>query len=877
MRIVVGHANPDFDAYASTVAATRLLDGALGVFLGSQNSNVREFHNLHEDFVRFVDLKGLDLAEVDSVVMVDTRDPRRIGELGAVVLRPGVDVVIYDHHRPQEGDLVVEEDHSIECGATTTILVRELRERGIVPTVLEASLYLLGIHEDTGSLTYPGTTALDADAAAWLMAHGADMEVLNRFLTRTLDSRQKQLLEQLESTLEIWTINGQRIAVGTAVSDEYVDSAGVLTHYVVEDMGHRVAIGVIRMPERTQVVARSRLAEVDVGEVMALLGGGGHAQAASAGFRSLSVEEALVRVREALERTVKPPLRVIDVMSSPVRTIGPDVTMGEARELMARWGHGGLPVLSEGRLAGVITRKDVDKAVRHDLAHAPVKGFMGRDVVTVSPDVELSDVERMLARRGIGRVPVVSDGQLVGIVTRKDVLRVEHGDSYLERGAPSSRPEAARRFRDGVERVLPDDVREVLYRIGRHASDSAVRAHVVGGFVRDMLLGRENLDIDVVVEGDGVAFGLRLADELKGRVKVHRRFGTAVVTIGRSFHVDVASSRAEYYARPAALPTVERSTLRQDLFRRDFTINAMAACLDPTCFGEIMDPYGGLDDLAHGVVRVLHGMSFVEDPTRVLRAARFEVRYGFVMDRATEDYARQAVSLGLLAEVSGARIREELYDILQENDPVAVLRRLDEIGACEELLPVGGSCSAACYAVEEALAGMGRLMETGGVHVDRRVLLVGALSSSGTRDGADRWVRHLRIGREQARAATELSHAAGAERGLRDRRKMRNSRLAALLDPFSAEALVLLWARGDSLARERIEHYVSVVRQLRPAVSGSDLIALGAQPSEAFSAILARARADRLDGVVVGREAELANLRRLALREGLVKSGKDPA
>ncbi len=312
MRVVVGHANPDFDAYASTVAATRLFEGARGVFLGTQNANVRAFHNLHEDFVPFVDLRGLDLSVIDSVVMVDTRDPSRIGELGAVVSRPGVEVIVYDHHRRQEGDLEGVDDRSVETGATTTILVGELKRRGIDPSPLEATLYLLGIHEDTGSLTYPGATALDADAVAWLMARGADLDVLDRFLARALDPGQRRILEQLEDSLEVWVVNGQRIAVATATAEEYVDSAGVLTHYVVEDMGHRVAIAVIRMPERTQVVARSRLAEVDVGAVMDRLGGGGHAQAASAGFRSLGIEEALVRVREARRRSsvcVKPSRR----------------------------------------------------------------------------------------------------------------------------------------------------------------------------------------------------------------------------------------------------------------------------------------------------------------------------------------------------------------------------------------------------------------------------------------------------------------------------------------------------------------------------------------------------------------------------------------
>ncbi|MDZ4169042.1 MAG: CBS domain-containing protein [Coriobacteriia bacterium] len=876
MRIVVGHANPDFDAYASTVAAARLFDGSLGVYLGSQNANVRAFHNLHEEFLPFTDLKGLELAKIDSVVMVDTRDPRRIGELSEVVTRADVEVVIYDHHRPQEGDLVGADDRSIDTGSTTSILVHELRRRGLDPPPLEASLYLLGIHEDTGSLTYPGTTAFDADAAAWLLARGADIEVLNQFLSRALDPAQRDLLEQFEESLEVWPINGQRIAVGVASADEYVDSASVLTHYVVEDLGYRAAIGIVSMPERLQVVARSRLAEVDMGAVMAHLGGGGHAQAASAGFRELSIPEALARVRGALEAEVRPPVTASDVMSSPVRSIGPEVSMRAAGDVMARWGHGGLPVVDGQILMGLVTRKDVDKALRHELDHAPVKGFMGRSVVTVGPEADLPELERLLASRGIGRVPVVEDGVMVGIVTRKDVLRAQHGSSYLEGGPFAGSPGAARRFKAGVEALLPPKARGVLEVLGQVAADQRVRAHVVGGFVRDMLIGRENLDIDIVVEGDGVAFGDAAAKALGIQARSHLRFGTAVLVVSKELHVDIASSRSEYYSRPGALPTVERSTLRQDLFRRDFAINAMAACLDPGCFGQVADPFGGLGDLDAGVVRVLHGLSFVEDPTRVLRAARFEVRYGFDMDADTEQHAVRAVELDLLSEVSGARVREELLDVLSEADPVSVLRRLDELGALAEILPVGGSGSAALYSVTEALVAADGLFE-GATRLDRTGLLLAGLAGAGRRDGIERWIRHYRIGRDGARASLELSACGGTEKALADGRGMRDSRLVRMLQDLAPETIAILWARGSDVSRSRIERYVRTLAAIRPSVSGADLIALGAEPSEAFSAILARTRDDLVDGRAVGREAELANLRRRSVRAGLISSRKDPA
>lgn len=867
MRIVVGHANPDFDAYAATVAATKLFPGSKGVFLGSQNANVRAFHNLHEEFLEFTDLRNLDLHKVDSVVMVDTRDPDRVGEIGPLVESRKVEVIVYDHHPPQEGDVEGADDRSIEVGSTTSILVHEIKQRGIELAPLEASVMLLGIHEDTGSLTYPGATAYDADAAAYLMAVGADMEVLNQFLSRALDEAQQDLLRQLEDTLEMWDVNGQQVAVGTATAKEYVDSASVLTHYVVEDMGFRVAIGIVKMPERLLIVARSRLTEIDVGAVMAHLGGGGHAQAASAGFREMEIEEARQRVRDALEAEVAPPLRARDIMSAPVRGIAPDAPMREAAELMSRWGHGGLPVLEGERLVGLVTRKDVDKAARHGLDHAPVKGFMGRDIITIRPDADLGELERLLATRGIGRVPVMEAGGLIGIVTRKDVLRAEHGDAYLDRRVARAHPQATQRFLSSVETLLPEHVREAITGLGAIAENRSEKAHIVGGFVRDMVLGRRNLDVDIVVEGDGVAFAEEAARGLGARVRVHRRFGTAVLVFSRDFHVDVASSRSEYYSKPGALPTVERSTLRQDLFRRDFTINAMAACIDPSCFGIIADPYGGLRDLEHGVVRVLHALSFIDDPTRALRAARFEERYGFRMDASTEDLARHAVALRVLGEVSGARIREELLDIADEVRPAEVMGRLGELGALGALLPQGADEADVRDDLERTDAAIDVLASARSRPPSRRIALIVAMATAGTRAGAERWMRHFRFGREYAEIANTLaSRQDAALRALHDRRGMRDSRLFHALEGLAPEALAVLWARADESGRGRIERFAAELVHVRAAVNGRDLIEWGYEPSEAFTAILARALDDRLDGRIVGRQAELANLRRIAAR-----------
>jgi tRNA nucleotidyltransferase (CCA-adding enzyme) len=872
LTLVVGHANPDFDAYASTVAATKLFPGAKGAFLGTQNANVREFHNLHEDFLDFVDLKGLDLSRIERLIMVDTRDASRIGELGPVALDPRVTVVAYDHHPPMDGDLERLDDRGEPTGATTTVLVREVRDRGIALTPLEASLMLLGIHEDTGSLTFPGSTAADADAIAFLMTAGADMEVVNQFLSRPLTGGQRVLLDRMSEGLQVWDVHGQQVAVGVAHSEVYIDSASIVTHHLVEELGYRVAVAVVAMPDRVHLVGRSRLAQVDIGAVLSRLGGGGHAQAASAALRGVEVDGALDRLREALAAEIRAPLTAADIASSPVRTVTPEMSMREAGDLMVRWGHGALPVVEGRRVVGLVTRKDVDKAVQHKLSHAPVKGFMAREIFTVRPDTGLDELERLLTSENIGRVPVVARGRLTGIVTRKDVLRAEHGDAYLDRGLPAQGGEATKRFLGSVDALLPEEVRGAIREVGVLAVETGVRAHVVGGFVRDMLLGRENLDVDVVIEGDGVAFAELAAQRLGGRVKAHLRFGTAVLVLSRSLHMDVTSARTEYYTRPGALPTVERSSLRQDLLRRDFSINAMAACIDPDCFGAIADPFGGLRDLTRGSIRSLHSLSFVEDPTRVLRAARFETRYGFRMEPSTYELAKHAVEIGLLGDVSGARMRAELFAVLGEAPARTPLGRLDELGALEALVPAGVTPRAALATVEAVEASLPGMPTGAGRPPRRLVALLAAMTVGATPAAAEKWVRWLRLGRDHGGPALEIAARADAlARALRTKRTLRDSGLHALLRALAPETIAVVRALGDATVRARVDRYLAELSHVKPAVSGEDLIALGIEPSHAFAGILTQALGDRLDGRALGREAELANLKRLAARAGLVK------
>ena len=330
--------------------------------------------------------------------------------------------------------------------------------------------------------------------------------------------------------------------------------------------------------------------------------------------------------------------------------------------------------------------------MRHKLGHAPVKAVMMTTTTTVPATMALDEVTNVLARDPVGRVPVVrgevrgpvSVADVIGVVTRSDVLRALRPEAATE-GAQEGTSLAGHLARLGLDDVFAEV----------QAVAAAYRgAYLVGGAVRDLLLEEAVSDIDIAVEGDGIEFARELAERLHGRVRAHDKFQTAVVVVERpgtgrrmALRVDVASTRTEFYDYPAALPKVEHATIRGDLSRRDFSINAMAVSLNPRDFGTLLDFFGGLDDLRHKRIRVLHNLSFIEDPTRIFRAVRYEDRYGFRMDRHTVALARACAEMDLIGDLSSARLRDELVLLLDEPRISSTLGRLKDLGLQHALHP----------------------------------------------------------------------------------------------------------------------------------------------------------------------------------------------
>lgn len=413
---------------------------------------------------------------------------------------------------------------------------------------------------------------------------------------------------------------------------------------------------------------------------------------------------------------------------------------------------------------------------------------------------------------------------------------------------------------------LPAAAAELLRAIGVLGAEHRHELWLVGGPVRDLLRGDAHVDVDVAVEGDGPAFARRLAEARMGTAVVHPRFLTATVRLADLTEVDIATARRETYERPGALPLVSPAPIARDLARRDFSINAMAVSLHPDRFGTLLDPHGGAVDLAAGALRVLHPRSFDDDPTRLLRMARFAARLGFAPEPGTARLAAAAIAGGAFDTVSGDRLREEIWIALEEPDPAEVFRRLESGGVLPALLPgtrAGGDDFAEALAVAGRAAGLAER----GAGFEPGLIALLVLLREATEAEALGVAARLALppaGRAVLASAPRvaaLAHAAGAA--------TTPSGVDRALEGEPLELCLAALARiPDVTGRERVVEWLRSGRGLRPELDGADLQKMGYTPGPALGRVLAALRAARLDGEVADRAAEAAWIRARFLPPG---------
>jgi tRNA nucleotidyltransferase (CCA-adding enzyme) len=427
--LIATHEGADFDALASGVAARKLYPDATLALPSSVGREVHPYLALHRELVRGLSLLDVPWSSIDRLVLVDVRSAARLRHIAPLLERRAaaprsLELVIYDHHPARADDLAGDEEHIAKVGSTTTLLIEDIAAAGIPLDRAEATLLALGIHSDTGSLAFPGTTSRDAAALAFLLRSGVELDVLARYLHASVSPEQRSLLALLVTEREPIDIGGFSVGVcaapvraGTAGLDEVTTRAHELLGW------HALFALYEQQPDKIRVVARSRSRHIDAAQALAPFGGGGHAGGATAVVRHTSVgalREAIIARLRAEPRQVR---TARELMASPAHTVTPETPLVELGRCLSEWRETGACVVRDGRVIAVIARSDLERARRLGQLDLRVKSFMSGQLLTSAPEDSLEQMIDTMQTADIGRLPVIEQGRLIGVVRRSDVLR----------------------------------------------------------------------------------------------------------------------------------------------------------------------------------------------------------------------------------------------------------------------------------------------------------------------------------------------------------------------------------------------------------------------------------------------------------------------
>jgi tRNA nucleotidyltransferase (CCA-adding enzyme) len=865
------------------VGLTCLKPGSKIVLTGGAHPPVRDFLALHRDEYHLIERRSVNPEQIRSLMVVDTQKRARLGKAAIWFDLPNIqEIIVYDHHFGQEGDIPTTQLYLDEVGATTTLMVEELQKNNISLNSAQATVMALGIHVDTGSLTYKQSTARDAFALAWLMEQGANLSVISTYRDPGLSPQLQQLLSQALENLEYVCLRGYTIAWVMIKTDDFVPGLSGLASEIIDLTETDAVLLANEYPLseedwRLTVIGRTQIPQTNLNSLFQTHGGGGHSQAASFNLRTTDSQPILQELLAELKAQIPHPPIARDLMSSPVRTIRPETTIAEAQRILLRYGHSGLSVVNnQDLLIGIISRRDLDIALHHGFGHAPVKGYMTSNLKTITPDTSLPEIESLMVTYDIGRLPVLDHGQLVGIVTRTDVLRELHQLTIQNLELKTENNSQKLGLNDELEKRLTPQLWQLLNIASQEAEKRGWHLYLVGGAVRDLLLSEtENHtliinDIDLVVDGfhktANVGAGVELAKALQhiyqnARLEIHGAFQTAALLWHKdilldSLWVDIATARTEFYPYPAANPEVEASSIRQDLYRRDFTINAMALRLTSPRAGELLDFFGGFIDLQNQEIKILHPNSFIEDPTRIYRGVRFAVRLGFSLESETENYIRYAINSGVYNRTSQensktpalqTRLKTELKYILAAPYWQSALELLNNLGALQCIHPT--------LQLDIELNRQLNLLKHCLRKFDKKQTLINwqirleVLIAYLKPEYRGKVAKNLQLADDSISRLEKLSQVQSEVIRLLPTFE-KPSQTVYLLRKYDLQTLILIALQSPRKIRRGIWQYLTNWGNIQPLLNGNDLKQLGYKPSPQYKQMLDDLLIATVDGII---------------------------
>ncbi|NIA11632.1 MAG: CBS domain-containing protein [Nitrospiraceae bacterium] len=851
--IILTHSGADLDAISSMFAAGKLYPGAFLIHPGSLDTSAQKMLSLFGDTLNLVKVRELPSSikqNIKRVIVVDTKIPRRTGNGKEFIDKNGIEVIVFDHHPISRYDIKNAKIVYRNYGANTTTLVELLKKKHVALTSVEATIIALGIYEDTGSFMFPSVTRNDFEAVAFLSLFGINMKIIRHFVSPFLNARQLALLDEFITKMEEYNINGIKVVITEGKVDKYIPGVSIVTHRLREMVDSDLLFVIMKTGKGTFIVGRSNSSEYNVKNILIEFGGGGHSTAATAYVEETDLNKITRMIRNAVQSAKFPLLKAENIMSFPVEMIDAKIGIKKAFKIMARMGFSGLPAVEKGKLLGIISKRDIEKIMLIEKRDRPVKQYLSPNAVLVKRDTDIREIEKLMVINNVGRVLVENNKKIVGIISRSDLLKAFYIKKY-KNSAYEATGEILPSKNDVIKllkNAFPPDIFNKFIMFGETARKTDQKIYIVGGAVRDIFLGKRSEDIDFVLDKNAIVFAKELSAKLKVPVRYNLEFGAAHLKY-KGYGFDFSTTRREYYESPSALPKVENASLKEDLKRRDFTINTLSISIAKEDFGRLFDFFNGLDDLNKGIIRVIHPLSFIEDPSRLLRAIKYESKFGFKLCKDTEQLFINAVNLSTLKAKKSRRVIGELTELLSTEYAVSAIIKMAKRGILYEFFGIKQLSSRKKNTLIEAEKQIDKF-NVNRLYVNLFLLMYGKNSKE-----IDERLDYLSVKRKiilniisAEKTFKKISKQIG---------KIKKTDLFLALQKIDKPFIIGYIAMMEGAKKEELVNYVENLRRTNIEITGKELKALGLTEGKQFSEIFKTLTLLRIQGKINTKQEEI--------------------
>ncbi|MEZ0323460.1 MAG: DHHA1 domain-containing protein [Hydrogenothermaceae bacterium] len=813
MQVVLLQEGSDLDALSSAYGITLLNKKAKIVLPNSLSSSVIETLNLFKDVFdeKIIKKDEIDFSKVEVIYITDSQHlpDNFTGK-----------IIVYDHHIKDLNFPENVELHIEKVGAATTLIVEEIKKRKKKISSQDATILALGIYEDTGSLKFKGTTTRDIKALEYLFKFKVDLNTVRKIIEDRFDIQDISVMEEITRNTEVVEFKNLKISISHYKGKYSKDISKVFKYIKVLEDAYAYFV-VVGQRGKVYIIGRSKSDDINVAKILSVFEGGGHSYAAAAKVKGFSVEEIVNFLKFILtERKIT----ARDIIETTV----PTVKIGETFGNISNLPHFPMYVVVDnlGRFEGVINYKVVKDFLKHGFETEKVDNFI-EDCVVLSADNYLFDIIKLLKSTDQEIFPVVERGKFIGIVSRKSILRrlFKEDSTIVWNIKPKER-----NYLSALQRNLPESIIKHLREIGELSQKLGFRAFLVGGIVRDIIMGRKNLDIDILIEGDATAVVKEYGKSKSISYFYYPEFLTGYIKTEEGLKIDFTSARKEVYDYPGAYPRVEIASVREDLIRRDFTINTLLIEITGENFGKLIDYFGGLKDIKEKKIRVLHPVSFIEDPIRILRALRFAGRFNFKLENKTEKLLITSISKNILEFAPPGRVKLEFQLTFNEENVFEILKLMDKYKVLSYIFHIDSLSEFLIRKLQKTQDSINLFKELFNRELDKNFLYSVVLISDKPLEIGYKILKNYHFERE----AKNLEKIYRYVETLRSDRQ--NIQTYIELSKQQPEVVALTVILSDD---EISSHIINILKKIaKPIISGKDLIDLGLRPSPLFKEIL---------------------------------------